>query len=53
LLAGKTYPDRIPILRGINKARPSRDDLKALYAAFGTTSAAPMLHIEGVTPQVR
>lgn len=32
-------------------AEPSEDDLKALCAAFGTTSAAPMLHIAGVTPE--
>ena len=50
-LAGQMAPDRIPLLRGLAKARPSRDDLKALCAAFGTTSAAPMLHIEGVTPE--
>ncbi|MEI2297214.1 cis-3-hydroxy-L-proline dehydratase [Ensifer sp. MJa1] len=50
-LAGKAAPDRIPLLRGLGPARPSRDDLKALCAAFGTTSAAPMLHVEGVTPE--
>ncbi len=50
-LAGKAAPDRIPLLRGLAAARPSRDDLKALCAAFGTTSAAPMLHVEGVTPE--
>ena len=50
-LAGKAAPDRIPLLRGLAKGAPSRDDLKALCAAFGTTSAAPMLHIEGVTPE--
>ena len=49
-LAGKAAPDCIPLLRGLGPAKPSRDDLKALCAAFGTTSAAPMLHIEGVTP---
>ena len=48
-VAGRVSPDRIPLLRGIRG--PSRDDLKALCAAFGTTSAAPMLHIEGVTPE--
>ena len=48
-VAGRVSPDRIPLLRGL--AGPSRDDLKALCAAFGTTSAAPMLHIEGVTPE--
>ena len=50
-LAGRAAPERIPLLRGIATARPSRDDLKALCAAFGTTSAAPMLHVEGVTPE--
>ena len=50
-LAGRAAPDRIPLLRGLAAARPTRDDLKALCAAFGTTSAAPMLHIDGVTPE--
>jgi predicted aconitase/predicted aconitase with swiveling domain len=50
-LAGRAAPDRIPLLRGLAAARPTPDDLKALCAAFGTTSAAPMLHIEGVTPE--
>ncbi|PTM93416.1 putative aconitase subunit 1 [Mycoplana dimorpha] len=51
-LAGHVAPDRIPLLRGLAAGNPSRDDLKALCAAFGTTSAAPMLHVEGVTPEV-
>lgn len=50
-LAGKKAPDCIPLLRGLAGAGPDRDDLKALCAAFGTTSAAPMLHIDGVTPE--
>jgi cis-L-3-hydroxyproline dehydratase len=50
-LAGQRAPDRIPLLRGLAGTRPSADDLKALCAAFGTTSAAPMLHIDGVTPE--
>lgn len=50
-LAGKAAPDCIPLLRGLAGAAPDRDALKALCAAFGTTSAAPMLHIEGVTPE--
>jgi predicted aconitase len=50
-LAGHAAPDRIPLLRGLASAQPSTDDLKALCAAFGTTSAAPMLHVEGVTPE--
>jgi predicted aconitase/predicted aconitase with swiveling domain len=50
-LAGKVSPDRIPVLRGLDVARPSPENLKALCAAFGTTSAAPMLHVAGVTPE--
>ena len=50
-LAGKASPDRIPLLRGLAPARPGPEALKALCAAFGTTSAAPMLHVEGVTPE--
>ena len=50
-LAGRASPDRIPLLRGLTDAKPSRDDLKALCAAFGTTSGAPMLQVEGVTPE--
>jgi cis-L-3-hydroxyproline dehydratase len=50
-LAGKRAPDCIPLLRGLAAGNPTRDDLKALCAAFGTTSAAPMLHIDGVTPE--
>lgn len=49
--AGLKSPDRIPLLRGLAGAAPSADDLKALCAAFGTTSAAPMLHLHGITPE--
>lgn len=50
-LAGKASPDRIPVLRGLSAAKPTPENLKALCAAFGTTSAAPMLHVAGVTPE--
>ncbi len=50
-LAGRAAPDRIPLLTGLENTAPSADDLKALCAAFGTTSAAPMLHVAGVTPE--
>ncbi len=50
-LAGLASPDRIPLLTGLASLAPTPDDLKALCAAFGTTSAAPMLHVEGVTPE--
>lgn len=46
-LAGR----RIPLVCGLERAAPSRDDLKAFGAAFATTSAAPMFHIAGVTPE--
>jgi cis-L-3-hydroxyproline dehydratase len=50
-LAGKIAPDRIPILTGIEGLAPDQDDLRAICAAFGTTSAAPMLHVAGITPE--
>lgn len=50
-IAGRLSPDRVPVLRGLEAAEPGRDDLRALCAAFGTTSAAPMLHVAGVTPE--
>lgn len=50
-LAGRAAPDRIPVLRGLAAANPEPEALKALCAAFGTTSAAPMLHVEGITPE--
>ncbi|MDA0961654.1 MAG: aconitase family protein [Proteobacteria bacterium] len=48
---GKMAPDRIPLLTGLERTAPTTDDLKALCAAFGTTSAAPMLHVAGITPE--
>lgn len=50
-IAGRNASDQIPLIRGVARFKPSQDDLKALCAAFGTTSGAPMLHIEGVTPE--
>lgn len=50
-LLGKASPDRIPLVRGLEQAAPTEDDLRALCAAFGTTSAAPMLHVAGATPE--
>lgn len=50
-VVGLASPDRIPLIRGLGTARPTQDDLKALCAAFGTTSSASMLHIEGITPE--
>lgn len=42
---------RIPLVKGLAQHRPDLDDLKAFGAAFATTSAAPMFHIAGVTPE--
>lgn len=50
-LAGRLSSDSIPLLTGLETFSPSRDDLKALCAAFGTTSGAPMLHVAGHTPE--
>ncbi len=52
-LAGLIAPDRIPLLTGLEVTSPSTDDLKALCAAFGTTSGAPMLHVAGHTPEAQ
>ena len=41
----------IPVICGLENKAPTLDDLKAFGAAFATTSAAPMFHIAGVTPE--
>lgn len=41
----------IPVVCGLECKAPTLDDLKAFGAAFATTSAAPMFHIAGVTPE--
>ncbi|HCH33698.1 MAG TPA: hypothetical protein DE045_12210 [Oceanospirillaceae bacterium] len=50
-LTGVKSPDRIPVITGLEHHSITQDDLKALCAAFGTTSAAPMLHVRGHTPE--
>ena len=50
-LAGVKSPNGIPVLKGLETAEPTEDDLKALCAAFGTTSAAPLIHVRGHTPE--
>ena len=49
-LTGAKSPNGIPLITGLESLSPSFDNLKALCAAFGTTSAAPMLQIRGHTP---
>jgi predicted aconitase/predicted aconitase with swiveling domain len=41
----------IPVICGLEGCPPNMDDLKAFGAAFATTSAAPMFHIVGCTPE--
>lgn len=48
---GLRSPTRIPAVLGLENSQPSRDDLKAFGAAFATTSAAPLFHLVGVTPE--
>jgi len=50
-LAGAKSPVGIPILTGLEELSPTQDDLKALCAAFGTTSGASMIHVRGHTPK--
>ena len=50
-LVGLLAGSRIPVVCGLESARPNLDDLKAFGAAFATTSAAPMFHIVNVTPE--
>jgi len=49
--AGHLARDHVPVLRGLADLAPTPDDLRAVCAAFGTTAAAPMLHVSGVTPE--
>ncbi|MFO1171619.1 MAG: aconitase X [Hyphomicrobiaceae bacterium] len=48
---GKIATNEIPVLCGLENSGATDDDLKAFGAAFATTSAAPMFHVAGVTPE--
>lgn len=48
---GALAGSRIPLVLGLERQQPDLDDLKAFGAAFATTSAAPLFHIAGVTPE--
>jgi predicted aconitase/predicted aconitase with swiveling domain len=48
---GALAGSRIPLVYGLERRTPNLDDLKAFGAAFATTSAAPLFHIAGVTPE--
>jgi predicted aconitase/predicted aconitase with swiveling domain len=42
---------QIPVITGLEAHSPDIDELKAFGAAFATTSASPMFHIVGRTPE--
>jgi len=48
---GKIATNEIPLICGLKGHAVSHDDLKAFGAAFATTSAAPMFHMLGITPE--
>lgn len=48
---GKIATNDIPLICGLEGRAVTHDDLKAFGAAFATTSAAPMFHILGITPE--
>ncbi|HEY0214296.1 MAG TPA: aconitase X [Paenirhodobacter sp.] len=50
-LAGLHAPDVVPLITGLHDMPACADDLRAMCAAFGATSAAPMLHVAGHTPE--
>lgn len=50
-LVGELAVNEIPVVCGLERVPASRDDLRAFGAAFATTSAAPMFHIVGHTPE--
>jgi cis-L-3-hydroxyproline dehydratase len=50
-LVGLLSPNDIPAITGLEGFHPTADDLKGFSAAFATTSAAPMFHMIGVTPE--
>ncbi|MBN8629230.1 MAG: DUF521 domain-containing protein [Rhodobacterales bacterium] len=48
---GKIATNQIPLICGLAGHAVSHDDLKAFGAAFATTSAVPMFHVQGITPE--
>lgn len=50
-LCGLEAAAAVPVLDGLAHAAPTRDDLKAFSAAFGTSASAPLFHLAGHTPE--
>ncbi|WP_449277906.1 cis-3-hydroxy-L-proline dehydratase [Leucobacter sp. GX24907] len=49
--AGQITGSEVPVITGLERSGANHDDLRALGAALATTSAAPMFHMVGVTPE--
>lgn len=50
---GTISSTQIPVVIGLERLGPTKDDLKAFGAAFATVSSAPMFHILGITPEAK
>ena len=50
-LVGLKAASKVPVLTGLERVTPSRDDLKAFSAAFGTTASVALFHLAGITPE--
>ena len=50
-LCGLKSPNAVPLLTGLDHLPIGLDELKGFGAAFGTSSAAPIFHIDGATPE--
>jgi len=50
---GSICQNDIPLIYGLEYFEPSLDNHKAFSAAFATTSAVPMYHIHGITPEAK
>jgi len=48
---GNLVASEVPLIVGLERYAPTRDDLKSFGAAFATTSSAPIFHLAGITPE--
>jgi predicted aconitase/predicted aconitase with swiveling domain len=54
-LCGSLSDGEVPLLVGMERYADliTKDHMKAFCAAFGTTGTSPLIHVAGVTPEVR
>jgi predicted aconitase len=50
---GSLASSEVPLIVGLERYAPTRDDLKAFGAAFATTASAPIFHLAGITPEAK